>query len=327
MKTTLTLATLVVIFFFISCKKEDSKSVAVSGLPVNDVSSTLSRQYQVASPNGNSRTVLYRATDHDLSAFETTFNKSVLGQITGSGRPGPCPIISDHNAMMEEIDLVGGNLCNGTMLCDVTYLWMVFELPVVANPSPTVYAAGNFTMVDQNSNSYTASVVVSSSQSPLTCNPLINPCGHVFRCEVKFTNVPQSALTGPTTTSNTVSGPGPYGCGMTTTLPPKSVSTAIPNSFYLINPARAFVIGYTNSILVFTDCSNSCQYLLYQCPTGGIFEYTLHNSGTWPNAPITLTANGGNVPGLPANTLYDYRCTLNYSFGSSLQLTGTVQTQ
>jgi hypothetical protein len=323
MKTKLMLATFVVMLLLstLSCKKATiNQPDVVAPQPNTNNSLAINKNGQLTQKGS---TVLYQASSADLSAFAAAFNSSVAGGITGTGRPPACGVLTNASSMLERIDLVGGNLCNNNMLLDVTYEWMVFEGPLAIDPSPSTFT---FTVHSQQTGAtvYTGTVIGTPTQSTLTCDPTINACGHVFTYHVKITNMLQSDFLATTNTTNTVFGTGPGGCNTTTAIS-QSVSRVIPNSFYLNNPARVFVVGdFFGQVYIYNDYTN-CQNLIYASPTGGLFKYKQVGTNTW--SQLSLSPTGGALSGLSSNTPYDWECTLDYLFGSSQLATGQVTPQ
>jgi hypothetical protein len=316
-----TLALLISLFIIHSCTKQANEPTTNAFVPT---SKDIVHANTIINPQANglnsSAVVLYNASSQTLKNHYQTFVASINTTPPVGGRPLACPILWNTSSILKTATLTSGSFCAGTAIVDVTYQWLVWESGSGGGiPSNYIFS------INAGINGFvTATNVNPIANTTLSCNPNVNPCPHLITYDITF------SLTGfeysGAQTTNRVNGYGPNTCNSTINLD-QIVSLSYPNSYYTGNPARIFIDNMNageGNLLIFTECVLCGTPPHTECPLApNLFEYRILNSGgSWNQ--FSFNNSGSVLTGLQQNTDYEYKCTLNYSFGQSQVNTGVV---
>lgn len=308
------------------CRKEalleDGANTPTGSAAAASARSFGSADPSAASPDAASLslgTVLFSLNEEEQRAQDQAANARLAQQFTAHGgesfRPAPCPVLMESTSNIRSATMVGSH-CNNSAVYEVKYDW--YTLETFAYSGSIAFAFTVRSTVPPFTVYNATYALVDSSLATDICDNDVGQCPKRRHFIVTVSN-----MTGvdyvQATTWNTVSGTG--SCQTNPVVLSHACSLDFPNSYYTNNDARVTVVGGSGLVNVFTDCSlcaTAPPHLI--CPDSGTFMYRLLNTGPWTTQ--TLSA-AGNMFFVSPTGVYEYSCTLHYSFGNSLPRTGT----
>ncbi|HEX2631041.1 MAG TPA: hypothetical protein VHM26_18620 [Chitinophagaceae bacterium] len=270
-----------------------------------------------------SKEVIFKLTPAEIATIKNEWLKKVRSKPRDPGiaAKGGCGEHVSHQILIVEAT---SSSCSATSW-DIKYIIWSYDLVgsnYVQNPISVSFT-------DVNSNPLSSTLLNSQPTNYSGCPDWMfdGYCELTREYTYLLSNVPAPASAWPTDLGDFTLDLRSGFSGLCT---PLTVSGDLKGSFtaadYASMPARinANPTGGT-SLLVATDCSQTCPPHYIVCPTGGTFTYWPQGS---PGSPTnqSLSAIGALITSIPSGT-YDYSCTLNYTIGgnpyTSLPKTGT----
>lgn len=304
-----------------SCKKSTEESTSAP--------STLQEKAGNRNIDGKSLVkagdVLYRAPEKELQEKLRTNQQKMIAELNaksgGTSESWPsyqCALFTSESSVLKSVTVVNGSImCGGPADIEVVYTWTVIERAGAVSPAYSFTVAPNIVF----GSTYTGSAVLVSGPTGINCHPDwgCQYTSYVYDVTVTmdYYNFTASNTTNTATATHTSSlckGQAPVTLSHTGSLD-------FPCSYYTTVQPYAGVFGGTGQVSVYdvcTVCPNGAPPHTL-CPNTLSFEYRLTGSTPW-SSPVTITGFG-NISLSAGN--YDYRCTANYSCGSSLPRTGT----
>jgi len=313
------LCTLAITATLVGCQKEGTLEPVADHAQSNGVAKGGGEERPTELEPG---TVLFKLNEEQQKAQDQAASDLLWGQYheqATTGRPGVCHVLWGSTSAPNSATMFTGNFCNGTAQVSVVYDWYTLENASFGDEVsydsfivqgqgvvPTPYA-GSATLVSAGAPPGCTSIGIACDECPVLRH---------FKVGVTMSGADYSEAN----TVNEVTGSS--SCIPAPVVLSNTCSLAFPNSHYTDNPARLYTFPGVGVVHLVPDCALlSCPFPHTTCPIAGSLDYQALFSGG-PSGTSTTTFTQPWDLSLPSGS-YSYTCTLTYSFGSSLPLTGT----